>query len=193
MSSTEDTKSPIEALTEAAEVLKRETSPLTGEGSEVHRKVKQAVGLKKLAANLKRVANGLRWIDEPLGWVGEPLERTAAALIKLTPADLAEAKIALEVTADGLKMVAEAVSGLGIINGTCATKKLDGIEKNLPEWLPEQLRRLRPMVLISNVLKQASDALRSDYLEDWENAYNYLEVIATAIENAKAAEPAQNS
>ena len=190
MSKTEDTKSPVEALKEVAAALNREASPIAdAQKREAYERAKQAADLNRLADSLNRISKGLRWIDRTsLWWIAKPLRRTATALMKLTPAELAEtdAKEALKVTADALDKASGAVAACAmIINDPKASGKLENIWESMPERYKNR-RVLMPvgghlaMHLISSILKNTADAVRNADPEEIANVSYYIEGVATA-------------
>ena len=195
MSSTEDTKSPVEALKEAAEALERESRPLAdADLDSLRRDVKRAAVLNEIADGLKRLSKGLRWIAEPLEWISKPLKRTAAALAKLTPADLAEAEEALSATAEALVTTARAVGGSLLDHGPMPVEYYRKLEK-IGNVLPGHMYSIGhpPMNLISRTLNQTAEAVRIDDSSHLMAASDRLGAIAEAIEKAKADETAQKA
>ena len=180
MSNTEDSKSPLDALQEAAAELEREATPLAKNNPDTLTRIHHAGTLHEAADSLTQVAKGLQWIG--LRWVPEPLKRTAAALMKMTPADMTEG--ALSTTADALDAAADAMSELLLNNLTEGGEKLDAIRLALPI---SRMREGSVMDVIAEALTQAAGAVRaSDQAADQlRGASSSLEAITRAIEQAK--------
>ena len=198
MSNTKDSKSPAEALKEAAEALEREAKPLADDDSESLRKViKRASALNKVAEDLKHLSKGLRWIAEPLEWIAKPLKRASAALMKMTPAEMdgPEAEEALNATADALSATAMAAMKGGLIDHSPMPSECYRKLEEIGNFLPERFYSLGhpPMHLIAKVLTDTADAVRSADPENLRDQTYYLDGVIVAIEKAKAAETAQNS
>ena len=194
MCNTEDTKSPIEALEEAAGALEREAKALNGNAIGSIEAVKNAAALNPTAVGLKRIAEGLRWIAGPLEWIAEPLERTGEALMKLTPADIAEVSEAVQdENVNALDKAANALDETAGALECCllsriipmpneSLKKLERIEKAL-KVEPGTLYRVIP-----DYLNRVAHAVGAPKPETLKAAAAHLDEVATAIEKAKADE-----
>ena len=187
MSNTEDSKSPIETLQEAASALKREANALTGFG---HAKfVGQVDALYEIADSLKGIAEGLMWVGGPLKWIAAPLERTAAAMTKLTPADMSENKNALGATAGALRKAACVA-----LHKPLAQYEVLGRLKRIEELLPVKVRGRYDLdsgrCYLTLVLQEAAEALEAGITSQLEEISSQcLQEVVVAIKKVTKDEP----
>ena len=184
---TEDSKSPIEVLEEAAAALQREAKPLAGADIQAVKQLVERVSLlKEIADSLETISKGLGWLDQPLGWIAHPLERTAAALQKLPIADLVKPEI-LSGTANALDTTSRAVREDLMV---CGWDRQAALEDALKDSLEAMGRRhiTSGLGYIAGTLQQAAEALRKDEPNDLWAAARELTKVATAIDKAMKSE-----
>ena len=187
MNNTEDGKGPLDELQKAAEALKREVDPLAQDDPATATKILLAGALQETADDLKRLAKGLEWLG--LRWVPEPLKRTAEALTKLTPADIAEDEKALSTAADALLATAGAMNELLVEDTIGGPAKLELL------WRSLGVRHRSAMDAIVGSLTKTAKAVGSASSADQEAAISALlaasrrlQGTTQAIEEAKAKE-----
>ena len=186
MSNTEDSKSPIKTLQEAAEALKREAEPLDLSDREIStRRIILATTLQETADGLKRLAKGLKWIG--LRWVPEPLKRTAVALMKLTPADIAEGAEALSKAAAALRAAAGAMDDRLLDDKLKGSQKLEEVRRSLGNHSALETTE-GSLVKTAEAVGNASSADQEAAIDGLRIASSRLLEMAYAIEKAKAKE-----
>ena len=188
---TKDPRSPLETLQETAAALKREAGALAKDDPATDMRIRHIGALKETAVDLKRLAKGLKWIG--LRWVPVPLKRTAAALMKLTPADIAEGEKALIAASAALDATASAAMNEQLLLG-------EGLERLEEVRLCLGMDHLSVLGSINSSLKRtaaavtrASSAGHEIASSDLEVASSHLREIVNAIKEAKAKEAAKDA